>query len=327
MSIGIVRAALYAAAIAILAVTGALAQTDADYPNRVVRIVVPHPPGGGPDIFTRLVAEKLSEKWKQPVIVENRAGGSANIGASHVAHADPDGYTLLAAAPGPIAINGSLFKTLTYDPAKWSPVSVVTRQPMVLGARKNLPASSLQAFLALAKQSPGKFSYGSLGFGSISQLTMIRLLNMAGVKMLDVPYTGSSPALTAVLGEQIDLVFDNPITYVPPMLDGRLKILAAGDKTRLPMLPNTPTFSEAGFPDLHPYAWLAVVAPPGTSTAITEKISKAIAEVLALPDVKNKMEQFVTEPVGTTPAETAAFLDQERATWREVILSAGLSVN
>lgn len=327
MKAAIVRTALCAVAVVCLQISCALAQADSDYPNKLVRIVVPYPPGGGPDVFTRVVADKLAEKWKQPVIIENRAGGAANVGAAHVAHSDPDGYTLLAAAPGPIAINGSLFKTLNYDPDKWSPISVLTRQPMVLGARKNLPANSLPEFMALAKQNPGKFSYGSLGFGSISQLTMIRLLSMAGVKMLHVPYNGSSPALAALLGEQIDIVFDNPVTYVPPMLDGRMKILAAGDKKRLPMLPNTPTFSEAGFPVLHPYAWLAVVAPPGTPTAITEKISKAMAEVLTLPDVKSKMEAFVTEPVGTTPAETGAFLAQERATWRDVIKSAGLSVN
>src|SRR5579885_3514021 len=198
MNTGVVRTAVCAVAIVCLAVSGALAQADADYPNRVVRIVVPYPPGGGPDVFTRIVADKLADKWKQPVIIENRAGGSANVGAAHVAHADPDGYTLLAAAPGPIAINGSLFKTLNYDPAKWAPVSVVTRQPMVLGAKKTLQANTLPEFFALAKQNPEKFSYGSLGFGSISQLTMIRLLGMAGVKLLHVPYNGSSPALAAL---------------------------------------------------------------------------------------------------------------------------------
>jgi len=327
MRAAIVRTVLCAVAVVCLHISGAFAQVDVDYPNRVVRLVVPYPPGGGPDVFTRVVADKLAEKWKQPVIVENRVGGAANVGAEHVAHSDPDGYTLLAAAPGPIAINGSLFKTLNYDPNKWDPVSVLTRQPLVLGARKNLPADSLAELMALAKKSPGKFTYGSFGFGSMSQLTMIRLLSMAGAKMLHVPYTGSPPALTALLGEQIDTVFDNPITYIPPTLDGRMKILAAGDKKRLPMLPNTPTFSEAGFPDLHPYAWLAVVAPPGTPAAITEKISKAMAQVLTLPDVKSKMEAFVTEPVGSMPAETGAFLARERTTWREVIQSAGLSVN
>jgi tripartite-type tricarboxylate transporter receptor subunit TctC len=326
MKAGIVKMALCAISIICLGVAQAFAQA-ADYPNRLVRIVVPHPPGGGPDAFTRIVAEKLAEKWKQPVIIENRAGGSANVGAAHVAHADPDGYTLLAAAPGPIAINGSLFKTLSYDPAKWSPVTILTRQPMVLGARKNLPANTLPELIALAKKTPGKFTYGSLGFGSISQLTMIRLLSMAGVKFLEVPYNGSTPALAALLGEQIDIAFDNPVTYVPPALGGRMKILAAGAATRLPLLPNTPTFSEAGFPNFRAYAWLAVVAPPGTPADITQKISRAMADVLAQPDVRSKMEAFVTEPVGSNPADTAAFLAQERETWRKVIQTAHLSVN
>ncbi len=142
MKAAIIRTLLCAVAVVCLHIGEALAQADVDYPNRVVRLVVPYPPGGGPDVFTRVVADKLAEKWKQPVIVENRVGGAGNVGAEHVAHSDPDGYTLLAAAPGPIAINGSLFKTLNYDPAKWDPVSVLTRQPIVLGARKSLPATA-----------------------------------------------------------------------------------------------------------------------------------------------------------------------------------------
>jgi tripartite-type tricarboxylate transporter receptor subunit TctC len=327
MKVSIVKMALCAIAICSLGTAKAVAQQTVDYPTRVVRIVVPYPAGGGPDTFTRLVAEKLAEKWKQPVIIENRAGGGGNVGAAHVARADPDGYTLLSSPPGPIAINGSLFKKLSYDPAKWSPITILTRQPMVLGARKNLPVDSLQQLIALAKQNPGKFTYGSLGFGSISQLTMIRLLSMAGVKLLHVPYNGSTPALVGLMGDQVDIVFDNPVTYVPPFLDGRIRILAAGDAKRLPMLPNTPTFSEVGFSGLRPYAWLAVVAPPKTPAAITQLISKAMAEALTLPDVKSKMEAFVTEPVGGTPADTAEFLAQERAKWRAVIQSANLSVN
>ncbi len=327
MKAGIVSTALCAIAIGCLGAAKATAQNSIAYPTRLVRVVVPYPAGGGPDLFTRLVAQKLSEKWKQPVIIENRAGGSGNIGAEHVARADPDGYTLLSSPPGPIAINGSLYKKLAYDPAQWSPITILTRQPMVLGARKNLPASSLPELFALAKKSPGKYTFGSLGYGSISQLTMVRLLSMAGVNLLHIPFNGSTPALTALMGEQIDIVFDNPVTYVPPYLDHRIKILAAGDEKRLPMLPKVPTFAEAGFAQLQPYAWLAVVAPPKTPTAITQFVSKAMAEALQLPDVRSKMEAFVTEPVGSTPAETAKFLAEERTKWRAVIKSAGLSVN
>jgi len=313
-------------AAACLAAGPALAQQQARYPEKLVRIIVPYPPGGGPDVFSRLVAEKLAAKWKQPVIVENRPGAGGNVGAAQVAHAEPDGYTLLSSPPGPIAINGSLFRKLAYDPAKWSPVTILTRQPMVLGARKSLPANTVPELIALAKASPGKFTFGTLGNGSISHLTMAAFLSGAGVQLVNVPFQGSSPAAAALMGEQVDIVFDNPITYVGAFRSGRIKILAAGSSARLPVLPDTPSFSESGFPKLQPYAWLGVVAPPGTPPGITERISKAMAEALKQPDVKKRLADAVTEAVGSTPSDTAAFLVQERAKWRDVIASAHVTV-
>jgi tripartite-type tricarboxylate transporter receptor subunit TctC len=279
MTTGIVKMVLSVIAISSLGFASAAAQSAAEFPNRMVRIVVPHPAGGGPDTFTRLVADKLAAKWKQPVIIENRVGGGSNIGATQVARADADGYTLLAAAPGPIAINGSLFKSLSYDPEKWTPISILTRQPMLLGAKKELTANSVSELIALAKQSPDKFTYGSLGLGSISQLTMIRFFSMAGVKMLHVPFTGSSPALVALMSNQVDIIFDNPVTFVPPFQDDRIKVLAGGFGNR--------------------------------SGRVGRRHDR----------------QPGTEPVGSTPAETAKFLDEERAKWRDVVRSANLSVN
>jgi tripartite-type tricarboxylate transporter receptor subunit TctC len=324
MSIG--RMALCAVVIGSLGTLSVAADAAIKYPTRTVKIIIPYPPGGGPDTFTRLVAKHLEETWKQSVIVVNRAGGGGNIGAEYVAQSRPDGYTLLSSPPGPIAINGSLFKHLAYDPTKWSPITILTRQPMVLGARPTLPVDTLKQFIALAKNSPGKFSYGSLGFGSISQLTMIRMMSMAGIKLLHVPYQGSSPALVGLMGGQVDVVFDNPITYVPQYHAHRIKILAAGNTNRMSLLPNVPSFAEAGLEDLRPYAYLAVVAPPKTPTSITRVISAAMAEILTLPDVRKKMEAFVTTPVGSTPADTANFLADERAKWRSVIQLAHLSV-
>lgn len=296
------------------------------FPAKLVRIVVPFPPGGGPDVFTRLVAEKLSASWNQPVIVENRAGAGGNIGAAFVANAEPDGHTLLSSPPGPIAINGSLFKKLSYDPARWSPVTVLTRQPMVLGARKELAANSVQELIELARQNPGKLTFGTLGNGSISHLTMALFLSTAGVQLVNVPFQGSSPALIALMGGQVDIVFDNPITYVGPFRSGRIKILAAGSTERLPILPETQTFSEAGFAKLRPYAWLGVVAPPGTSASLAAHISNAMAQALKHPEVQKRLADAVTEAVGSTPAETAAFVAEERAKWQEVIRSANITV-
>ena len=326
MKADLAKLAVCAVAIGCAAAGNALAQQPSRFPEKLVRIVVPFPPGGGPDVFSRLVAEKLAAKWNQPVIVENRPGAGGNVGAALVAHAEPDGYTLLSSPPGPIAINGSLFKSLSYDPARWSPVTILTRQPMVLGARKNLSANSVQELIALAKANPGKLTFGTLGNGSISHLTMALFLSMAGVQLVNVPFQGSSPAAAALMGEQVDIVFDNPITYVGPFRAGRIKILAAGGAKRLPVLADTPSFAEAGFPRLQPYAWLGVMAPPNTPPFITERISKAMADALKLPDVKKKLEDAVTEPVGSTPADTAAFLIQERAKWRAVIQSAQVTV-
>jgi len=326
MRSNIAKAGLCTLAIGCLVAGPVLAQQLSGYPEKLVRIIVPFPPGGGPDVFTRLVAEKLAAKWKQPVIVENRPGAGGNVGAAQVATAKPDGYTLLSTPPGPIAINGSLFKHLSYDPAKWSAVTILTRQPMVLGGRKGLPANTVHELIALAKANPGKFTYGTLGNGSISHLTMALFLSKAGVQLINVPYQGSSPATTALIGEQIDIVFDNPIAYVGLFRSGRIKILAAGSSARLPVLPDIPSFSESGFPELQPYAWLGVVAPPGTPTAITERISKAMAEALGQPDVQKRLSDAVAEGVGSTPSEAAAFFAQERAKWHEVIRSAHVTV-
>lgn len=326
MKAGFAKRIVCAVAIGCLTATNAVAQQSVRYPEKLVRIVVPFPPGGGPDVFTRLVAEKLAAKWNQPVIVENRPGAGGNIGAAFVANAEPDGHTLLSSPPGPIAINGSLFKKLSYDPARWSPVTILTRQPMVLGARKELAANSVQELIEFARRNPGKLTFGTLGNGSISHLTMALFLSMAGAQLVNVPFQGSSPALTALMGGQVDIVFDNPITYVGPFRSGRIKILAAGSTERLPILPDTQTFSEAGFAKLQPYAWLGVVAPPGTSASLAAQISNAMAQALKHPEVQRRLADAVTEAVGSTPAETAAFVAEERAKWHEVIRSANVSV-
>ena len=326
MKPGLAKLGICAVMICCLGPMNAVAQPAGGYPTKLVRMVFPYPPGSIQDAFTRVVAEKLAAMWKQPVIVENRPGANGNVGAAVVARAEPAGYILLVSPPGPISMNGSLYKNLSYDPAQWSPVTILTRQPMLLAARKNLPAKSVQELIALAKRNPGKLTFGTLGTGSISHLTMALFLSMAGVTLVNVPYQGSAPAMVALMGEQIDIVFDNPGTVMGPARSGRIKILAGGSTQRLPALPDTPTFSEAGFPNLRPYAWLGVVAPPNTPIAITQQISKAMAEVLKLPDVQKRLEDNMTEAVGSTPAETDVFVLKERALWREVIQSANVTL-
>jgi tripartite-type tricarboxylate transporter receptor subunit TctC len=308
-----------------LVAMNALAQP-AGYPAKLVRIIFPYPPGAGMDTVNRLISERLSASWNQPVIVESRPGADGNIGAALVARSDPDGYTLLSSAPGPIAINGSLFKNLAYDPAQWSAVTILHRYPLYLAGRKNLPVNTVPELVAMAKQNPGKFTFAFQGNGSIAHLTTEMFLHQAGVRFLGVPYGGGARVNASLMGDQVDVAFLNPSNVISLFRAGNLKVLAGSGNERYPVLHDVPTFSEAGFPNLQPYGWQAVVAPPNTPAPIAQYVSNAMAGVLKQPDVKKRLEDLQFYPVGGTAAETAAFLTKERARYREVIQAAKIEL-
>jgi tripartite-type tricarboxylate transporter receptor subunit TctC len=298
----------------------ALAQ---DFPTRAVKIVVPFPPGATVDTVPRIVGEKLSAKWGQPVVIENRAGAAGNIGGEAVANAAPDGYTLIASPPPPLAINQALYPKLGFDPTAFVPVTVLAEVANVLVARKGLVAD-LKALIAKAKAEPDKMTYGSAGNGSTPHLTMEWLKGLAGgIKIVHVPYRGSAPALTDLLGGQVDMMFDNLGNTLQHIKDGRIVALAVGSAQRLKDIPDVPTLGEI-YPGAVSTTWFGVAAPPKTPPAIAAKISADINEVLKMPDVVTRFSGMSAVPVGGTPEQTAAFIKAESERWKKVIAEAGV---
>jgi tripartite-type tricarboxylate transporter receptor subunit TctC len=297
----------------------------ASYPARAIRFIVPFPAGGAADALPRIIAERLSARWAQPVIVENRAGASGSIGAEAVWRADPDGYTLLATPPAPLVINPSLYAKLPYDPAQLVPVSVIAAIPSVLlvNAAK-IPANTLQEFVALVRSNPDKLNYASQGTTTVSFLTTEMFKTAAGgLRITHVPYKGTAPGLAALLAGEVEVMFDNLGVTVQHVRSGRLKALAVGSEKRVAALPEVPAMSEF-YPGFVSVAWFSVSAPPRTSVAIADKLSSAIAETLKQPEVAKRLAELSAEPIGGTPAAMAALMKQDAERWRAVIRAAGV---
>jgi tripartite-type tricarboxylate transporter receptor subunit TctC len=314
-------AALLAAALP--AIAPALAQ---DWPQKTVRIVVPFPAGGSNDTLCRIVADKLSGNWKQPVIVDNKPGAGGNIGAEVAYSAPPDGYTLLCSPPGPLSINHNLYRTLSYDWAKFVPITVLALSPNVITARKDLPADSAREFIAWAKANPGKVTYASQGNGSTSHLSAQMLATQAGIEMVHVPYKGEGPALVDITAGRVDIFVGNISAALRFEKSGQVKFLGLAAKSRSPVAPEVPDAAEIGLPDLIASAWFAVVAPPGTPDAIVQKINADTAAALKLEDVRAKFLEQGAEPAGDSPNLTAAFIKDEEARWRAVIKTANVTL-
>ncbi|HXM81264.1 MAG TPA: tripartite tricarboxylate transporter substrate binding protein [Burkholderiales bacterium] len=298
-----------------------------EWPARQVRIIVPFPPGGSADLMPRVVAEKLSEKWGQPVIIENRPGAAGNIGADVVFRAEPDGYTLLSGPPPPLVINRLLYQKLSYDSTQFVPITVIGAIPNVLLVHPRTGANTVQEFIALAKANPGKFNYASQGSGTTSHLTAELFKSMAGgLQITHVPYKGTAPALTDLLGGQVDMMCDNLGVSLPHVRSGRLRALAVASKKRFSALPDVPALAEV-LPGFESLAWFGIVAPPKTSAAIAEKVAAGVAEAIKHPDVLKRLSELSAEPMGLSPAETGAFMRQETERWGAIIRSAGVKVD
>jgi tripartite-type tricarboxylate transporter receptor subunit TctC len=304
------------------------ADAPSDYPNRTVRIIVPFPAGGTADILPRIIAQKLRERWNQPVVVENKSGAGGNIGAASVATAPPDGYTLLASPPGPLAINESLYKpdALGFSPSDLEPVTVLGTVPNVLDVRPDFPAKNAKELIEYAKANPGKVSFASQGNGSTSHLTGILFQKLTNVQMVHIPYRGTSPALQDIMGGNVDLFFDNLGSSLSLHQGQKLRILATGGKQRNPALPDVPTLQEAGVAAFESTTWFAIVAPPRTPFPIIQYLNQQITGVLMLPEVREQFAKIAVEPAGGSVAETAKFFADEREKWRGVIKSANVTV-
>jgi tripartite-type tricarboxylate transporter receptor subunit TctC len=296
------------------------------YPQKPVRVIVPFPAGGANDALCRIVADKLSTEWKQPVIVDNKPGAGGNIGAEVAYRAEPDGYTLLCAPPPPLAINHNLYKSLPYDWTKFVPVTVLALVPNVITARKDFPADSAKELVAYAKANPGKVTYASQGNGSTSHLTAEMFATMTDIKLVHVPYKGEGPALVDLTAGRVDIFFGNIAAALRFQKAGQAKFFGVTNQSRSPAAPEVPTASEAGYPDLVSVTWFAIVAPPGTPDAIVQQINADTAAALKLPDVRTKFLEQGAEPVGQDPASTAAFIKDEERRWREVIKSANVTL-
>lgn len=294
------------------------------YPARTVKIVVPSAPGSTTDTLARIVADQLSQKWGKTAIVENVPGGAMNIGAGNVARAAPDGYTLLIAPPSPLSFNHLLYREPGYEPSKFVPITLLAKIPNVLVVRKDLPASTLKELIAYGKANPGKLSYASQGVGSTAHLSAAQLEVQAGIQMVHVPYRGAQPALTDVVAGHVDMFFDTLATSVPLYRDHKLKLMGVADLQRAGVVPEIPTFSEAGLPGFKSITWFGLVAPPATPAALAEKINRDVVELLKSKEVGDMLRKISLEAGATTPADTARFFGEETALWSKVIKEAGI---
>ena len=294
------------------------------FPSKPIKIVVPVVPGTTPDILARLVANHLAPRLGQPIIVENRGGASSNIGAEYVARSEPDGHTLMVSPPPPLAINESLFPKLGFDPAAFVPVTILVTLPNVLVVNAGMKASNVGELVALAKNSPDQLNGGSTGVGGTPHLSLEMFKAAAGVSIKHIPYSrGLAPALTDLLAGRIDLMFMNLADALQHIRSGQLRALAVASRERVADLPEVPSLAETlrGFEST---TWMAMAAPPGTPPEIASRLSREIAEILRLPDVKARLNDISAAPVGSTPEEARAFIRSEAARWREVIVSAGI---
>jgi tripartite-type tricarboxylate transporter receptor subunit TctC len=296
------------------------------WPQKQVRVIVPFPAGGSADTLCRIVSEKLSSAWNQPVIVDNRAGAGGNVGAEIAFRAEPDGYTLLCCPPGPLSINHNLYKTLPYDWTRFVPITVIAVVPNVITARKDLAANTAQELIAYAKANPGKVTYASQGNGSTSHLSAQMLSSMAGIEMVHVPYKGEGPALIDIIAGRVDIFIGNISAALRFEQARQVKFLGLASKSRSPVAPDVPDAAEIGLPGLIASAWFALVAPPGTPDAIVQKVNTDAAAALKLPDVRAKFLEQGAEPQGQSTAATAAFIKEEEARWRAVIKSANVTL-
>jgi tripartite-type tricarboxylate transporter receptor subunit TctC len=295
-----------------------------DYPTRTVRIIVPFPAGGTADVMPRVVADWLSRKWGQPVVIENKTGAAGNIGAETAYRAEPDGYTLLSAPPPPLVINQNLYPKLGFDPTQFEPISVMGIVPNALIVNPDkIPAKSVAEFIAYAQANPGKITVATQGNGTTSHLTSELFQLMAKVKLLQVPYRGTAPALQGLLAGDVE--FDNLGVSLGLVKSGKLRLIAVGTERRMSALPDVPTIAET-LPGFASSAWFAVVAPPKTPAAVVAKVNADIAEAVRDPDVRKRLADLSADPVGGTVPETAAFMRAEVERWNNVIKAANVKL-
>lgn len=313
--------AVLAGALTALSVN-AFAQT---YPNKPVRLMVPFPPGGSVDIVSRIVAQKLSERLGQQVVIENRGGGGGVVGTAVVAKAAPDGYTLVMGSNSTHVVAPLVYRKLDYDPVKdFAPISLVASTPYLLVINPNVKANNLKELLELFRAQPGRLNYASAGTGSTTQLAMEMLKSAAKVFVLHIPYKGNGPAGVAVMSGEVEVLFGSLPAVLPHALSGKVRPIAVGSLKRSPSLPNVPTVAESGFPGFDASLWLAVMAPGGTPAAIVERLNKEIGAVLTAPDTAASLAKAGAAPETSTPAQLAALIRDETPKYAKIVKDANI---
>lgn len=297
------------------------------FPSRPVKIVVPAAAGGATDALSRSIASRLAEAWSQPVVVENRPGATQIIGGEYVARSAPDGYTLLVSDAATFVMNPILHKNLPYTRSSFTPITVLTRFPWVIVVHPSVPASNFQELVAYARENRGKLSYGSFGLGSSGHISMDYLKNLLGIDIVHVPYKGAGPAVTDLLGGQIQLMMVTPLLVEPQARAGKLRLIAAATRERIPRLPDLPTVSESGVPGYDAGTWFALAGPAGMPRELTYAIYEAVKNVLYEPAFKEKyIDKQWFEIVANTPEDFATLLGTEYERWEKLIRLSGVKV-
>lgn len=300
------------------------ARAQAVWPSQPVRIIVPFPAGGTADVLPRIVAEGLRPIWKQPIIIENRPGAAGNIGTAVVAGAEPDGHTLLAAPPPPIAINQHLYANLTFDPSAMKPITIMGAAPNVVGVSNRLGVASLAELIGRAKARPGTINAANQGIGTTSHLTALLFETLTGIRFNHVPYSGTAPALNDLVARHVDVFFDNISSSLSHHQAGAIRILAVCSAERARPLPEIPTVSEAALPGFSATAWFAIMAPRGTLDAVISRVNEDVVSVIRQPEVRRRFEDQAAQPIGNTSPEAADFIAAESRLWDDVVRRTGL---
>ncbi len=316
----LLQAGLSAAAVA--AAPGAFAQ--AGFPSRPIKFIVPYPPGGATDLVGRLLAAKLQDSWGQNVVVENKAGASGMIGSAEVARAAPDGHTVLVAITTHIQ-NPAIFAKVPYDPLKdFTPISQICLSYLVLVVKPDFPASNLKEFIALVKANPGKYSFGSFGTGSSSHIVGETFARKAALDLAHVPYKGSAPMMSDLLGGQVPCAWADVSTATQHIAAGKLKALVVTGPRRAPLLAAVPTLLESGWPGFEPLGWIGVLLPAGVPQPIVDKYSNEMVRIVKLPEVRARLYEQTLMPVGDNAESFARTLKRDMQLWQQIVTSAGI---
>ncbi|MPZ44327.1 MAG: tripartite tricarboxylate transporter substrate binding protein [Betaproteobacteria bacterium] len=306
------------------AAEAALAQ---DYPTKPIRMVVAVAPAGPTDILARMIGQKLTDSWGQPVIIDNRPGGGQVIGTDIVAKSQPDGYTLLMST-NTFAVNPALFKRLPYDPQRdFTPITLVAEVPLILAIHPSVPASTVKELIAVAKARPGQLNYGSSGTSSSLRLAAELMQSMVDIQMVHVPYKGTGPATTALVGGHVQLMFTNPMVALSQVKAGKLRALAITSARRSDKIPELPTMSEAGLPGYTAGSWFGLMAPAKTSPATVDKLHGEVVRILRMPNVQELMAGSGANAIGNTPQEFSSYIRADMAKWAKVIRASGITAD